>query len=310
MKDGIYAKFNTTKGAITVELTYHQTPGTVGNFVALAEGTLENNAKKQGEGFYNGLTFHRVIPDFMVQGGDPKGTGTGGPGYQFEDEFHPELRHDVPGILSMANSGPNSNGSQFFITHVPTPWLDGKHTVFGKVVEGQDVVNAIGQGDLIETLEIVRVGADAKQWNAVETFRQFAGAKEARLAAAKKKQEELLGKLSEGFEKTPSGLRYKITEKGSGNTPLKGDVVSVHYEGMFTDGSVFDSSIKRGNPIDFPIGKGNVIEGWDEGIMLLSEGDKARFVIPSHLAYGEQGAGGVIPPNATLVFDVELVRIK
>ncbi|NCT17211.1 MAG: peptidylprolyl isomerase [Flavobacteriaceae bacterium CG2_30_34_30] len=310
MKDGIYAKFNTTKGAITVELTYQQTPGTVGNFVALAEGTLENTAKKQGQAFYDGLVFHRVIPDFMVQGGDPKGTGTGGPGYQFEDEFHPDLRHDAPGILSMANSGPNSNGSQFFITHVPTPWLDGKHTVFGKVVEGQEVVDSIGQGDILETLEIVRVGSEAKQWNAVETFRQFAGAKEARQAAAKKKQEELLGKLSEGFEKTPSGLRYKITQKGSGKSPMKGDIVSVHYEGMFTDGGVFDSSIKRGNPIDFPIGKGNVIEGWDEGIMLLGVGDKARFVIPSDLAYGEQGAGGVIPPNATLVFDVELVKIK
>lgn len=310
MKDGIYAKFITTKGDITVELTHKRTPGTVGNFVGLAEGTLENNAKPQGKPYYNGLTFHRVIPDFMIQGGDPKGTGAGGPGYQFEDEFHPELRHDTPGVLSMANAGPASNGSQFFITHVPTPWLDDKHTVFGKVIEGQEVVDSIGQGDVLETLEIIRVGEEAQKWNAVETFRQFQGAKAEREAAAKKAQEGLLNSLSEGFEKTQSGLRYKITEKGTGSKPKKGDTVLVHYEGMFTDGGVFDSSIKRGNPIDFPIGKGHVISGWDEGIMLLNEGDKARFVIPSHLAYGESGAGGVIPPNATLVFDVELVKVK
>ncbi|GGD84267.1 peptidylprolyl isomerase [Planktosalinus lacus] len=310
MGDGIYAKIVTSKGEITINLTYKLTPGTVGNFVALAEGTLENSAKPQGTPYYDGISFHRVIPDFMVQGGDPTGTGAGGPGYQFDDEFHPELRHDSPGVLSMANAGPASNGSQFFITHVATPWLDDNHTVFGKVIEGQDVVDAIAQGDTIEKLEIIRVGDAAENWNAVEAFRQFEGAKAKREAAAKKQQEELLGSLGEGFEKTNSGLRYKITEKGTGAQPKKGDVVVVHYTGMFTDGKVFDSSIERKNPIDFPVGKGRVISGWDEGIMLLNEGAKARFVIPSHLAYGASGAGGVIPPNATLVFDVELVKVK
>ncbi len=310
MGDGIYAKIVTSKGEITINLTYKLTPGTVGSFVALAEGTLENSAKPQGTPYYDGISFHRVIPDFMVQGGDPTGTGAGGPGYQFDDEFHPELRHDSPGVLSMANSGPASNGSQFFITHVATPWLDDNHTVFGKVIEGQDVVDAIAQGDTIEKLEIIRVGDAAENWNAVEAFRQFEGAKAKREAAAKKQQEELLGSLGEGFEKTNSGLRYKITEKGTGPQPKKGDVVVVHYTEMFTDGKVFDSSIERKNPIDFPVGKGRVISGWDEGIMLLNEGAKARFVIPSHLAYGASGAGGVIPPNATLVFDVELVKVK
>lgn len=310
MGDGIYAKIVTSKGEITINLTYKLTPGTVGNFVALAEGTLENSAKPQGTPYYDGILFHRVIPDFMVQGGDPTGTGAGGPGYQFDDEFHPELRHDSPGVLSMANAGPASNGSQFFITHVATPWLDDNHTVFGKVIEGQKVVNAIAQGDAIETLKIVRVGAEAENWNAVEAFRQFEGAKAKREAAAKKEQEELLGSLGEGFEKTNSGLRYKITEKGTGPQPKKGDVVVVHYTGMFTDGKVFDSSIERNSPIDFPVGKGKVISGWDEGILLLNEGAKARFVIPSHLAYGASGAGGVIPPHATLVFDVELVKVK
>jgi len=309
MQDGIYAKIKTEKGEILINLTYKLTPGTVGNFVALAEGTLENEARPQGTPYYDGLKFHRVIPDFMVQGGDPLGTGTGGPGYNFDDEFHPELSHDAPGVLSMANSGPGSNGSQFFITHIETPWLDNKHSIFGNVVEGMDVVNTIEQGDTMN-VEIIRVGDEAKKWNAIETFRQFTGAKAEREVTAKKAQDEMMGKLSEGFEETESGLRYKIIQKGDGATPEKGQTVAVHYKGMFADGGVFDDSYKRGAPIEFPVGMGNVIPGWDEGILLLKVGDKARFVIPSNLAYGEAGAGGVIPPNATLVFDVELMEVK
>lgn len=310
MQDGLYAKFHTPKGEILVALEYEKTPGTVGNFVGLAEGNLENKAIPQGKPYYDGLKFHRVIPEFMIQGGDPKGNGTGGPGYNFEDEIHPDLTHDAPGKLSMANAGPGTNGSQFFITHIATPWLDGKHTVFGSVVEGQDVVDAIAQGDQIIKVEIIREGAAAQKFNAVEQFRMFTGAKAEREAAAKKQQEEMLGEISQGFEKTSSGLRYKIEEKGDGAKAEKGQTVSVHYKGMLPDGSVFDSSFTRNQPIDFKLGKGQVIQGWDEGIQLLHVGDKARFVIPSHLAYGERGAAGVIPPNATLIFDVELVAVK
>ena len=158
MKDGLYAKFNSSKGEILVNLEFQKTPGTVGNFVALAQGNLENSVKKQGDPYYNGLKFHRVIPDFMIQGGCPLGSGTGNPGYQFDDEFHSDLKHDVPGILSMANAGPGTNGSQFFITHIPTPWLDGKHTVFGNVIEGQSIVDSVAQGDVLETVEIIAVG--------------------------------------------------------------------------------------------------------------------------------------------------------
>ncbi|WP_108803551.1 peptidylprolyl isomerase [Aquimarina sp. Aq107] len=310
MQDGLYAKFNTSKGSILVNLEYQKTPGTVGNFVGLAEGNMENQAIPQGKPYYNGLKFHRVIPDFMIQGGDPQGSGAGGPGYQFDDEIHPDLKHDGPGVLSMANAGPGTNGSQFFITHVETAWLDGKHTVFGKVVEGQDVVNAVAQGDTIDSLEILRVGADAENFNAIETFRQFNGAKAEREAAAKKASEQLLEELAAGFDKTDSGLRYKIIQKGDGAQAEKGKTVSVHYKGSLTDGTVFDSSYKRNQPIDFPLGMGQVIPGWDEGIALLQIGDKARFVIPPSLGYGAHGAGGVIPPNATLVFDVELVGVK
>ena len=310
MEDGLYAKLHTSKGEILVKLTYKRTPGTVGNFVALSEGQLENNAKSQGTPYYDGLKFHRVIPDFMIQGGCPLGTGTGSPGYTFEDEFHPELKHSEPGVLSMANAGPGTNGSQFFITHIPTPWLDGKHTVFGHVANGQEVVDTIAQGDTIDKVEIVRVGAEAEAFNAVEAFRLFDGAKEARIKAAKEKAEKELEEIATGFDKTESGLRYKIIQEGNGVQAENGKTVSVHYKGMFPDGGVFDSSYKRNEPIDFPLGQGNVISGWDEGIALLKVGDKARFVIPPHLAYGARGAGGVIPPNATLMFDVELMDVK
>jgi FKBP-type peptidyl-prolyl cis-trans isomerase len=309
MQEGIYARFTTSKGQILVQLTHDKTPGTVGNFVALAEGNLENSAKPQGTPYYDGLKFHRVIADFMIQGGCPLGTGTGDPGYKFDDEFVSELKHDVPGVLSMANAGPGTNGSQFFITHTATPWLDGKHTVFGKVVEGQDVVDAIAQDDVIETLAIERVGDAAQNWNAVEAFRVFENARAKREEEAKKAAQEALDKLAAGFDQTDSGLRYKIIQKGSGAQAEKGKSVSVHYEGSLDNGQVFDSSYRRKDPITFTLGIGQVIQGWDEGIALLKEGDKARFVIPSYLGYGERGAGGVIPPNATLVFDVELVKV-
>lgn len=310
MENGIYAKFNTSRGAILVKLTHDLTPGTVGNFVGLAEGQLENEARPMGKPYYDGLKFHRVIPDFMIQGGCPQGIGSGGPGYQFDDEFHPELVHSGPGVLSMANAGPGTNGSQFFITHVATPWLDGKHTVFGHVVEGQSVVDAVQQNDVIDSIEIIRQGDEAKQWNAIEAFRTFEGSREKRLAEAKRQAEEAVEKLAAGFQKTDSGLRYQIIQKGNGKKAEKGLTVSVHYTGALDNGKVFDSSYGRKKPIEFPLGKGYVIEGWDEGIALLHVGDKARFVIPSYLGYGAAGAGGVIPPDATLVFDVELMDVK
>ena len=310
MQDGLYAKFNTSKGEILVTLEFEKTPGTVGHFVALAEGNLENSAKPQGQKYYDGLKFHRVIPDFMIQGGCPQGTGTGNPGYQFDDEFHPDLMHNAPGILSMANAGPGTNGSQFFITHIATPWLDNKHTVFGRVEHGQEVVDEVSQDDKIESLEIIRVGKNAEAFNAIEAFRTFEGSKEKRLEEEKIKAESELEKLASGFDKTDSGLRYQILQEGSGLKAEKGKTVSVHYKGQLSDGTVFDSSYKRNEPIDFPLGVGQVIKGWDEGIQLLKVGDKARLVIPSNLGYGSQGAGGVIPPNATLIFDVELMDIK
>ena len=270
---------------------------------------MKNSAKALGEPYFDGLKFHRVISDFMIQGGCPLGTGTGNPGYQFDDEFHPDLKHDGPGVLSMANAGPGTNGSQFFITHIATPWLDNNHTVFGKVKEGQDVVDAITQDDVMDQVEIIRVGSKAEAFQGMDAFSSFENSRQERLEKEKAQREAELDSLAAGFEKTESGLRYQIIQQGEGQKAEKGRQVSVHYKGQLTDGTVFDSSYKRNQPIDFPLGVGQVIPGWDEGISLLKVGDKARFIIPSDLAYGSRGAGGVIPPNATLIFDVELVNV-
>jgi peptidyl-prolyl cis-trans isomerase A (cyclophilin A) len=307
MQEGIFANFKTEKGNIKIQLTYEKTPGTVGNFVGLAEGIIENNVCPVGTPYYNGLKFHRVIKDFMIQGGCPQGTGVGGPGYQFDDEIQPDLKHDRPGVLSMANAGPGTNGSQFFITHNATPWLDGKHTVFGYLVEGQQVVDTITQDDIIQSINIERIGSLAEVWDAKAAFDVFVNQKETRRKAAREAAKKELEELTDGMDKTESGLFYKITREGSGDHPPTGSSVSVHYRGMMLDGTVFDSSYQREEPISFPLGQGSVIKGWDEGIKLLKKGSTAKLVIPSELAYGSRGAGGVIPPDATLIFEVELV---
>lgn len=159
--DGLYALMDTSKGEILLRLEFEKVPMTVVNFVGLAEGTINSN-RGAGVRFYDGLKFHRVIEKFMIQGGDPRGNGSGGPGYNFPDEFHPQLGHDGPGVLSMANAGRNTNGSQFFITHVATPHLNGIHTVFGQVVKGQEVVDAIRKGDKLCRVNIIRAGANAR----------------------------------------------------------------------------------------------------------------------------------------------------
>lgn len=314
---GVYAEIYTPKGKILSQLEFEKAPLTVINFVGLAEGTKASN-KPAGKGFYDGLTFHRVVPNFMIQGGDPQGTGTGGPGYQFGDEFDPTLRHDKPGIFSMANAGPGTNGSQFFITHGPTPHLNDKHSVFGHVVTGQDVVNAVVVGTVIDSIRIQRVGPKAKKFKADEAAFLAQQKKSAAAGEAKKKKEEEAKKKMEAqtnelmkkATKTASGLMYIITQPGAGTKPASGANVKVHYAGRLTDGTEFDNSFKRGQPIAFRVGTGMVIPGWDEGIMLMQKGEKRTLIIPSNLAYGPDGRPPVIPQNATLIFDVELVEFN
>ena len=308
MEEGLFAVILTSKGEITIQLEFEKTPGTVGNFAGLATGKIKNDIRPIGEPYYNGLKFHRVINDFMVQAGCPLGTGTGDPGYKFDDEFNVDLKHDRPGILSMANAGPSTNGSQFFITHVETPWLDNKHTVFGHVINGMDIVNSISQNDEIISVDINAVGEKAKAFDPAQAFEDFNKSKADRIKKEKEKELKILNDLSKGFSKTSSGLLYKFEKENNLEKPVSGNKVKVHYKGMLLDGTVFDSSYKRNQPIEFTLGIGQVIKGWDEGISLLGLGDKATFIIPSELAYGQSGAGGVIPPNATLVFDVELVE--
>ena len=320
LAEGMYAEFTTGSGVILVKLEHEKTPMTVANFVGLAEGKIKNTAKPEGQPFYDGLKFHRVISkangdqqDFMIQGGDPLGTGAGDPGYKFADEIT-DLKHDKPGILSMANSGPATNGSQFFITIAPTPWLDGKHTVFGHVVQGQDVVNNMKQGAEMKTVKIYRIGKEAKGFDAPKIFDE-------KTADAMKKQEEDEKILSMTIEqlvqekypsatKTESGLYYIMEREGTGEQAAAGKTVSVHYNGTLVTGSKFDSSYDRNEPIEFPLGSGMVIPGWEEGIALLKVGGKAKLIIPYQLAYGEQGRPPIIPGKANLIFDVELMGVK
>ncbi len=307
--DGLYAKLSTSKGEIILSLAYDKVPMTVSNFVGLAEGSL--NGKQPGKPFFDGLKFHRVIPNFMIQGGCPKGTGTGDPGYKFPDEFDDSLKHVGPGILSMANSGPGTNGSQFFITHVATPWLDGKHTVFGHVVEGQDVVDSIQQNDVLKTVEILRFGPTASDFLVTkESFTQFVSKNAERvnekMRAALATEEKEINNRWPQAKITASGLRYLVLKEGSGDRkPVSGTKVTVHYTGTLLNGKMFDSSVNRGEPAQFAVGQ--VIEGWNEALVTMRKGEKRTLVIPPDLGYGAQGYPGVIPPNSYLVFDVELL---
>ncbi|GEP51353.1 peptidylprolyl isomerase [Flavobacterium noncentrifugens] len=342
LPDGLYAEIETNKGNIITQLEFEKTPITVANFVSLAEGkNTFVNAEYKGKPFFDGLKWHRVIKDFMIQGGDPLGNGSGDTGYKFKDEFT-DLKHDKPGVMSMANGGPGTNSSQFFITHVPTPWLDGKHTIFGHVVEGMDIVNNIEQNDGILSVKIIRKGDAAKKFDAVKIFTDFfkneAEAQkkqaitdgenkakyDAQYKVVKEQRVASIAELRKTATKTKSGLAYKIIKKGSGKKPAAGAPIYIHYAGFLEDGSLFDTSIesvakifgkfdqRRADaqqylPIPWQAGKKDgMIPGFIEGIEQLSYGDKAIIFIPSNLAYGAQGAGGVIPPNANIVFEIEL----
>jgi peptidyl-prolyl cis-trans isomerase A (cyclophilin A) len=325
MNDGIYALFITNKGKIYCELEYEKTPMTVGNFVALAQGKFEKDSIRISKPYYNGLKFHRVIADFMIQGGCPLGNGTGDPGYKFPDEIDNTLNHTGPGILSMANSGPATNGSQFFITHKATPWLNGKHTVFGHVIQGQDVVDSIQKGDVIKKLKIIRKGKKAKKWNAAESFNRISqeieenntndNAEFAKIDAMSKGQysqymfNEVL-KNHPDAQISESGLVFVVENAGEGMIPVPGCPVSLHYTGTFRkDGEKFDSSLDRNEPFNFTYKVQKMIPGFEEGISMIGKGGKIKVFIPYYQAYGKKGRGP-IPAYSDLVFDIELLDVQ
>ena len=311
LPDGLYAKIYTDKGVITLKLDYEKAPLTVTNFVGLAEGTLDAN---KGKRFYDGLSFHRVVPDFVIQGGDPKGDGSGGPGYEFPNEISPDLKHDAPGVLAMANAGPDTNGSQFYITLAATPFLDGSYSVFGRVVDGMDVVRKIVKGDVMKKVEILRIGqaaqafkADQKSFDARKAALVDAKTKSA--AAERDAAIATIRKQWPDLSRSADGIFYKITKAGSGDAPAVGATVLVNYTGKLLDGKIFDSSTGRG-PLSCLVGRGQVIPGWDKTLATMKKGEKRFVVIPPELAYGTRGYPGVIPPNSWLVFEMELVDIK
>ena len=339
--DGIFADIKTTKGDIIVKLEHEKTPVTVANFVSLAEGNNPFVSEQYKEKkYYDGLLFHRVMDDFMIQGGDPTATGTGYPGYRFKDEIVDTIRHDKAGILSMANGGPKTNGSQFFITLKPTPWLDGKHTVFGEVVEGMAVVDSIGkvktnQKDrpdvdvVMNSVEIIRNGKEARNFDAVQIMSDYFAEEEEAIAAMAKMKQDFADEMASqkaNAEALPSGLKLLVLQEGSGEKPKIGQKVMVNYAGYLEDGSMFDSNYeevarkyerydenrKLGGGYDpFPMDyspDARLIPGFKEGLLSMKIGDKIRVFIPPHLGYGQQGSGP-IPPNSNLVFDLEITGL-
>ncbi|WP_179008387.1 peptidylprolyl isomerase [Winogradskyella forsetii] len=379
LEDGLYAEIVTSKDTMVAKLFFEKVPVTVANFVALAEGKhpLVKDEYK-GKPYYDGLTFHRVMNNFMIQTGDPTATGSGDPGYKFEDELVKDFKHDKPGVLSMANPGVNANGSQFFITEKATPWLDGYdesgnlkdcanprvycHAIFGELVKGLNVLDTISNVHVqpginkpledvtIDKVNIIRKGSAAKKFDAPKVFTEelpkikekVAEAKaeaEAKAAEAQKeakakaeaakeeflkKNEELEGRKIE----SPTGMAMIFTHEGNGVKPKSTDRVNIDCAGYLENGELFWTTWKsvaekngkyderqdqagRYAPFDMPYNEtATLIAGFREAMLNMKIGDKARVYIPYYLGYGERGNPPVIPANANLVFDIELVSIK
>ncbi len=309
LDDGLYANLNTNKGDIIIKLSFEKTPLTVINFVGLALGDKKSN-QKAGKPFYDGLKFHRVIDDFMIQGGDPKGNGSGGPGYKFADEIT-DLKHDSGGILSMANSGANTNGSQFFITHRATAWLDGKHTVFGKVVEGMSVVNAIKKDDLINKVTIIRVGKAAKNFKtdeqAFQTMQKYISAD--LNAKAQQTIEDALVFINKQYPKAKEneqGYFIQINKIGSGIAAKKSDLIKIKLTVETKSGKQL---VKAGSkPLEIEIGSGKSIPIIGQTAIGMKVGGKRTMLAFYRQIYGNNKRG--IPLDSLMIFNLELLSIS
>ncbi|GAB1432060.1 peptidylprolyl isomerase [Spirochaetota bacterium] len=307
---GLYARLDTAKGPITIALAYDKAPLACINFAGLSEGLL---GPALGKPFYDGLLFHRVEPGFVIQGGDPLGDGSGDPGYNFPDEFNPDLVHDGPGVVAMANHGPDTNGCQFYITLGPAMHLDGHYTVFGHVVEGMEFAESIVVGDSINKVSIIRMGEAAKAFktdqNAFNLY--FEKAEQAARQRNKMQRETdiaALLKLWPWLELEQDGRLSKIIKEGSGEKAAPGSLVMLEYKGMLPDGSIFDQSSLHGKPLELVLGSGTIIAAWEKSIAEMRKGEKRIVAIPPEQAYGWRGLQGVIPGNSFIIFEMELLK--
>ncbi len=314
LPDGLYSLIETNKGTIVISLDYINAPYTVANFIGLAEGTIDNTFKKKGEPYFDGLSFHRIVEDFVIQGGDPAGDGSGGPGYEFENEISTNLKHDKKGVVAMANAGPNTNGSQFYITLKEVPFLDGNYSVFGQVVKGIEVLDAIvknkAQKNTMIKVTIIGKGKEAENFNAPVVFAQkkeeFKTKKE-QLNLVQKEKEKKADEIIATAKTTASGLKYIIKTEGKGKVPVDGETIKIHYSLKLKDGTEIDSSYKRNQPFPVEVGKAQLIQGWVEAIKTFKRGTKLTLIVPPNLGYGEQTTGP-IPGNSTLIFDMDILE--
>ena len=329
--DGLYAELNTGKGQIVLGLEFEKTPMTVSNFVGLAEGTIENTALPEGIPYFDGTVFHRVVPNHVIQAGAPKDGLTQGPGYMFPNEIHPDLRHSGAGMLGMANGGPHTNSSQFYITLSDRSYLDNNYTVFGHVVEGIEVVHSIVQDDVIDSVVIVRIGKQAKQFKPdTESFQKLVTETKEKL---NKEEEEKIKREADNIQtnwpqasSTESGMKYVVVEEGQGEKPKSGQTLKVFYSGQTLDGTqTFTSSVNgqltplpKAAPFDFILGESRINPGINEALAAMKKGEKRVLILKSDLAFGTSGFYArevqgqkrfVISPNTTLVYEIEVIDV-
>ncbi len=329
--DGLYAEVRTTKGPIVLQLEFEKTPMTVANFVGLAEGTIENKALPPGAPFFDGSLFHRVVPGHVVQAGMPKATERG-PGYTIPNEIAPGLNHGRAGMLGMANSGPHTNSSQFYITLGDRSYLDGNYTVFGHVIAGMDVVSAIVQGDAIERIAIVRVGAKARAFKAdTTTFRAMVDDVRARVTAeAERKAREEAAQVERKWPRaviSPKGARFVVLAQGAGERAQAGRTLKAVYQAQFLDGTPFCSSSDEGKPMPgtaaepfaYQAGKTRITPGVDEALLDMRKGERRIVIVPGALGYPGSGFYAkekpgerrfVISPGTTLVYEITMVEVE